>query len=72
MSQIQEFTKSLTKKEKSFLWDHVHRYAGVEGTTAKEQFGKLVEYVLNFLDGDTDVERAIFNKALRMFPSSSA
>ena len=33
---IREFAHSLTKKEKTYLWDHVFRYAGVEGTTAEE------------------------------------
>jgi len=36
MSKIQEFAHSLTKKEKTYLWDHVFRYAGVQGTTAEE------------------------------------
>jgi len=83
MSQmIREFAQSLTKKEKSYLWDHVYRYAGVEGTTAEEhqscnessfgfQFGRLVEYVLNFLTGDCELEKKIFAKALKMYENQS-
>ena len=77
-SQIQAFARSLTKQEKTYLWDHVFRYAGVEGTTATEQFERLIEYVLNFLetkagtapalvDGDSEMEEKIFAKALKMF-----
>ena len=65
--KIKEFVKTLTKAERTFLWDHVHRYAGVEGTTASEQFQRLIEYVLNFLTGDTPKEKSIFEKALTMF-----
>ena len=65
MSQIQAFAKSLTKQEKTYLWDHVFRYSGVEGTTATEQFERLIEYVLNFLDGDSEMEEKIFAKALQ-------
>jgi len=84
MSQmIREFAQSLTKKEKSYLWDHVYRYAGVEGTTAEEhqscnessfgfQFGRLVEYVLNFLTGDCELEKKIFAKALKPKAASEA
>ena len=66
-SQTEAFVKTLTKSEKSYLWDHVFRYAGVEGSTAKEQFAKLVEYVLNFLDGESKMETSIFGKAMKMF-----
>ena len=69
---IREFAQSLTKKEKSYLWDHVYRYAGVEGTTAEDQFGRLVEYVLNFLDGDCKLEKKIFAKALKPKAASEA
>ena len=73
MSQmIREFAHSLTKKEKSYLWDHVYRYAGVEGTTAEDQFGRLVEYTLNFLDGDCELEKKIFAKALKPKAASEA
>ena len=58
--QIEAFAKSLTKQEKSYLWDHVFRYAGVEGTT-------VIEYVLNFLDGSSEMEEKIYAKALKMF-----
>ena len=67
MSTVQTFAKSLTKQEKTYLWEHVFRYAGVEGTTATEQFERLIEYVLNFLDGDSEMEKKIFAKALKMF-----
>ena len=78
-SQIQAFAKSLTKQEKTYLWNHVFRYAGVEGTTSTEQFERLIGYVLNFLetkagytapalvDGDSEMEEKIFAKALKMF-----
>jgi hypothetical protein len=65
--KIQAFAKSLTKQEKSYLWNHVYRYAGVEGRTAEEQFGRLIEYVLNFLNGDSEMEEKIYAKALKMF-----
>ena len=67
MSKIKAFTKTLTNQEKSYLWDHVFRYAGVEGTTATEQFERLIEYVLNFLDGSSEMEEKIYAKALKMF-----
>ena len=60
-----DFAKSLTRGERKYLWDHVHRYAGVEGISAKEQFQRLVAYVLNFLGGDTKIEKKIYAKALR-------
>ena len=69
-SQIQAFAKSLTKQEKTYLWNHVFRYAGVEGTTSTEQFEQLIEYVLNFLDGESEMEEKIFAKALKMFTGS--
>ena len=65
--KIQAFVKTLTKTEKQYLWDHVFRYSGVEGTTAKEQFKRLIEYVLNFLDGDSEIEKKIFTKAMMAF-----
>ena len=46
-------------------------HAGVQGTTAKEQFQRLIEYVLNFLDGDSDMETSIFAKALAMYENQS-
>ena len=61
------FVKSLTVAEKDYLWSHVFRYDGVDGVSAKEQFEKLVEYVLNFLDGTSTVEQSIYNKALKSF-----
>ena len=66
-SQTEAFVKTLTKSEKSYLWDHVFRYQGVEGSTVTEQFAKLIEYVLNFLNGDSKMETAIFGKAMKMF-----
>ena len=62
-----EFAATLTHAEKKYLWAHVHRYAGLEGSTAKEQFQRLVEYVLNFLDGDSEIETKIFAKAMKAF-----
>ena len=35
------------------------------------QFGRLVEYVLNFLDGDYELEKKIFAKALKMYENQS-
>ena len=67
MSKIKAFAKSLTKKERMYLWDHVRRYAGVEGTSAKEQFARLIEYVLNCLNGDSNMEKNIYAKALKMY-----
>ena len=61
------FLKSLTVAEKVYLWSHVVRYDGVDGVSAKEQFERLVEYVLNFLDGSSAVEQSIYNKALKSF-----
>ena len=71
MSESQNimFARSLTGAEKSYLWQHVFRYAGVEGTTAQEQFKRLVEYVLNFLTGESDIEQAVFAKAMAVFGS---
>ena len=62
-----EFVRSLTVAEKTYLWSHVLRYAGVDGVSAKEQFARLVEYVLNFLGGDAPIEKRIFEKALQKF-----
>ena len=76
-AKIQAFAKSLTKAERRYLWAHVYRYThefhntrkwvheGVEGTTAKEQFERLIQYTLNFLDGDSRIEKAIFSKAMK-------
>ena len=60
---IQAFVKTLTKKEREYVWDHVYRYVGVEGSTAAEQFARLIEYVLFWFDGSS----TIFGKALKMF-----
>ena len=62
-----EFVRSLTGAEKTYLWSHVFRYAGVEGVSAKEQFARLIMYVLNFFNGDSDIEKRVFAKALQMF-----
>ena len=35
------------------------------------QFGRLIEYVLNFLDGDCELEKKIFAKALKMYENQS-
>ena len=64
---IQAFVKTLTKKEREYVWDHVYRYVGVEGSTAAEQFARLIEYVLFWLDGSSKMETSIFDKALKMF-----
>ena len=45
---IQEFAHSLTKKEKTYLWDHVHRYAGVEGISAEEHQSCNTKAALDF------------------------
>ena len=65
--QSRKFARSLTKSERTYLWEHVYRYAGVEGVSAKEQFQQLVMYVLNFLGGDSTIEKKIFAKAMKMF-----
>ena len=65
--QQQKFVQDLTGGEKNYLWSHVYRYAGVEGTTAKEQFQQIVSYVLNFLTGESDLEKRIYAKALKVF-----
>ena len=44
--------------------ERVHE--GVEGTTAKEQFKRLIQYVLNFLTGESEMEEKIYNKALKL------
>ena len=65
--QQQTFVRSLTRGEKSYLWRHIFKYAGVEGTSAKEQFEKIISYALNFLTGESDIEQRIYAKALEMF-----
>ena len=65
--QQHQFVRSLTGGEKSYLWSHVFRYAGAEGMTAQEQFGKIIMYVLNFLNGEGDIDKRIYAKALKMF-----
>ena len=67
MLTTKQFADTLTRAEKTYLWGHVHRYAGVQGVTAKEQFQRLVEYVLNFLNGDSEIETKIFTKAMKAF-----
>ena len=54
-------------------------FSATQGTTATEQFERLIGYVLNFLetkagyttpalvDGDSEMEEKIFAKALKMF-----
>ena len=59
-----EFAKSLTRAQTKYLWDHIHRYDGVDGVSAKEQFQQLVAYVLNFLTGDHKMEKKIYAKAM--------
>ena len=59
-----QFAKSLTRAQTKYLWDHIHRYGGVDGVSAKEQFQQLVAYVLNFLTGNHNLERKIYAKAL--------
>jgi len=66
-SKEQTFVNSLTRDEKNYLWDHIYRYDGVQGISAKEQFEKIISYVLNFLDGTSDIEQRIYAKALEMF-----
>ena len=39
------FRKTLTNKEHKYLYNHVWRYDGVQGVSAKEQFKQLIEYV---------------------------
>jgi hypothetical protein len=62
-----EFVRSLTVAEKAYLWEHVNRNAGVEGVSAQEQFARLIEYVLNFLDGGAPIQKRVFAKAMKMF-----
>ena len=57
-----EFTNSLTRAEKQFLWSHVYRYADEKGVERK--FARLVEYVLNFLTGNSKIENQIYVKAI--------
>ena len=59
-----QFAKSLTRAQTKYLWEHIHRYDGVDGVTAKEQFQQLVAYVLNFLDSDDKMEQKIYAKAI--------
>ena len=59
-----QFAKSLTRAQTKYLWDHIHRYGGVGGVSAKEQFQQLVPYVLNFLAGNHKLERKIYAKAI--------
>ncbi len=59
-----EFAKSLTRAQTKYLWDHIHRYDGVDGVSAKEQFQQLVTYVLNFLTGNHKMEKKIYAKAI--------
>jgi hypothetical protein len=59
-----QFAKSLTRAQTKYLWEHIHRYDGVDGVTAKEQFQQLVAYVLNFLDSDDKMEKKIYAKAI--------
>jgi hypothetical protein len=63
----QQFKKSLTRAQTRYLWDHIHRYDGVDGVSAKEQFQQLVAYVLNFLTGTSKMEQKIFAKAMKAF-----
>ena len=65
--QKDTFVHSLTSGEKNYLWSHIFRYAGVEGMTAPEQFDQIIMYVLNFLDGEANIEQRIYAKALLMF-----
>ena len=59
-----QFAKSLTRAQTKYLWEHIKRYDGVDGVTAKEQFQQLVAYVLNFLDSDDKMEKKIYAKAI--------
>ena len=59
-----QFAKSLTRAQTKYLWEHIHRYDGVDGVTAKEQFQQLVAYVLNFVDSDDKMEKNIYAKAI--------
>jgi hypothetical protein len=63
----EEFVKSLTALEKRYVWEHVYRYAGVEGVSADEQLKRPIEYVLNFLGGVATIEKRVFAKAMKMF-----
>ena len=63
---IKSFVNKLTNAERTYLWDHVYRYSGVEGVPAAQQFQRLIEYVFNFLDGSSKMEKGIWNKALGM------
>ena len=61
------FVDSLTTVEKEYLWGHILRYAGIEGSTKEEQFGQIIMYVLNFFNEDDDMHQRIYAKALQMF-----
>ena len=65
--QQRKFARSLTVAERKYLWAHVFRYSGIEGVSAKDQFAQLIMYVLNFLNGDSGIEKRIFAKAMNMF-----
>ena len=66
-SQQREFDRSLTVAERTYLWAHVYRYNGIDGVSAKDQFAQLIMYVLNFLNGESAIEKRIFAKAMTMF-----
>ena len=59
-----QFAKSLTRAQTKYLLENIHRYDGVDGVTAKEQFQQLVAYVLNFLTGPDSMEKKIYAKAI--------
>ena len=61
-----EFLESLTEAERKYVYAHIFRYDGVQGVSAKEQFKVIPMYVLNFLDGECDIEEAIFKKAMKI------
>ena len=60
------FLESLTEAERKYVFAHVFRYDGVQGVSAKEQMKVLPMYVLNFLDGECDIEKKIFEKAMKV------
>ena len=60
------FLESLTEAERKYVYAHIFRYDGVQGVSAKEQFKVIPMYVLNFLDGECDIEEAIFKKAMKI------
>ena len=61
-----KFLESLTEAERKYVFAHIWRYDGVQGVSAKEQFKVIPMYVLNFLDGECDIEKAIFKKAMKI------